>query len=108
MSLSTRPESTGGPAGRLGCRRAPVLCPCGGQADSGQAVRTLANILLCLRPVLAPEGPWVEDGRALPVLALWGCCNKTPYTRRLVDGNVYFSGWKSGFLVPQIPGLARA
>ena len=58
--------------------------------------------------VLAPEGPWVEDGRASPVLALWGCCNKTPYTRRLVDGNVYFSGWKSGFLVPQIPGLARA
>ena len=27
MSVSTWPESTGGPAGRLGCRRAPVLCP---------------------------------------------------------------------------------
>lgn len=28
-----------------------------------------------------------------------------------MDGNVYFSGsgaWKSGFLVPQLPGLARA
>lgn len=83
--------------GGRGVRRGSGPVPAGvGRTLDGLCKHSLNVQLVSQTRVLAPKGPWVGDGWSSPVLALWGCCNKTPQTRRLVGKTLISQGLEAG------------
>ena len=91
------------------CGGAPVLCPCGGRADSGRAVKTLPERPACVSDQSVGTkrslgGGWLVLTCPGPL----GLLQQNTANQAACGQKAYFSGsegWKSKFELPQILGL---